>query len=148
MTKPNVIFILIDDMGWKDIACMGSEFYETPNIDKLRSAGMLFSDAYAACPVCSPTRASIMSGKYPARVGVTQFIGGPEHCKLGGERGRLLSAPYTPELNLSEKSLATTFKEHGYKTWHIGKWHLGEREFWPDRHGFDVNIGGLVKRSS
>ncbi len=142
MTKPNVIFILIDDMGWKDIACMGSDFYETPNIDKIRDAGMLFTDAYAACPVCSPTRASIMSGKYPARVGLTNYIGGTQHCKLGGEKGRLLAAPYTPHLNLNEKSLAAAFKENGYATWHIGKWHLGEQEFWPDKHGFDVNIGG------
>lgn len=142
MKRPNVIFILIDDMGWKDIACMGSEFYETPNIDRIRNDGMLFTDAYAACPVCSPTRASIMSGKYPARVGVTHFIGGPNHSKKGGERGRLLSAPYTPYLDTCEKSMGKAFKEHGYKTWHLGKWHLGSEEYWPDKHGFDINIGG------
>ncbi|HEC02681.1 MAG TPA: twin-arginine translocation signal domain-containing protein, partial [Phycisphaerales bacterium] len=74
--KPNIVFILIDDMGWPDVACYGSKFHETPNIDRLASQGMKFSDAYAACPVCSPTRASIMAGQYPARVGITDFIPG------------------------------------------------------------------------
>ena len=76
MAKPNFIFILIDDMGWRDLGCYGSEFYQTPNVDQLSAAGVTFTNAYAACPVCSPTRASIMSGKYPARVGVTNYIGG------------------------------------------------------------------------
>jgi len=74
--KPNIVFILIDDMGWPDVACYGSKFHETPNIDRLASQGMKFTDAYAACPVCSPTRASIMAGQYPARVGITDFIPG------------------------------------------------------------------------
>ncbi len=144
MSKPNVIFILIDDMGWKDICCMGSEFYETPNIDRLATEGMLFTDAYAACPVCSPTRASIMSGKYPARVGLTNYIqvNSDTHFRQGGEKGKLLSAPYVPHLPASEKSLGTAFKERGYQTWHVGKWHLGSEEYFPENHGFDVNIGG------
>lgn len=136
--KPNIIFILIDDMGWKDIGCNGSSFYETPNIDKLAEDGMFFTDAYAACPVCSPTRASIMSGKYPARVGVTDFIGGTA-------KGKLIDAPYVDHLPLEDKSLATSLKQGGYNTWHVGKWHLGNREYYPDRHGFDVNIGGWHK---
>ena len=136
--KPNIIFILIDDMGWKDLGCYGSDFYETPNIDRLASEGMRFTDAYASCPVCSPTRASIMSGKYPARVGVTDFIGGTA-------KGKLLDAPYVDHLPLKEKSIATSLKEGGYNTWHIGKWHLGNRKYYPDRHGFDVNIGGWHK---
>ena len=82
MAKPNFIFILIDDMGWKDLGCYGSEFYQTPNLDQLSADGVTFTNAYAACPVCSPTRASIMSGKYPARVGVTNFIGGHTQGKL------------------------------------------------------------------
>lgn len=135
MTKPNIIFILIDDMGWKDISCMGSEFYETPNIDRIASEGMLFTDAYASCPVCSPTRASVMSGKYPARVGVTQYIGGQD-------QGYLARVPYTDHLPLEEKTIATALKEGGYTTWHVGKWHLGTEEFWPEHQGFDVNIGG------
>lgn len=142
MNRPNVIFMLIDDMGWKDLSCMGSDFYETPNIDRLSREGMLFTNAYAACPVCSPTRASVMSGKYPARVGLTHYIGGPEHCLEGSERGRVLSAPYVPYLPVAERSLASTLKSHGYQTWHIGKWHLGAEDYWPEQHGFDVNIGG------
>ena len=72
--KPNIIFILVDDLGWKDLGCYGSEFYETPNIDKLATKSVKFENAYAACPVCSPTRASILTGKYPANVGVTSHI--------------------------------------------------------------------------
>ncbi len=132
---PNIVFILIDDMGWMDLACQGSEFYETPNLDRLAGQGMRFTDAYAACPVCSPTRASILSGKYPARVGVTNFIG-------GNARGRLLDAPYTWQLPLEERSVAAALRDGGYQTWHVGKWHLGKEPYWPERHGFDVNVGG------
>ena len=133
--KPNIIFILIDDMGYKDLSCYGSGFYETPNLDMLACEGMMFTDAYAACPVCSPTRASILSGKYPARIGVTDWIG-------AHTRGRLIDAPYIKQLPLSEKSLASALKDGGYKTWHIGKWHLGKSDFYPEKHGFDVNIAG------
>jgi len=138
--RPNFLFILMDDMGWRDIGCMGSPFYETPHLDQLARQGMLFTDAYAACPVCSPTRASIMSGKYPARVGVTDWIdhGGHMHPL----RGYLVDAPYLKQLPLSEHSLASALREGGYHTWHIGKWHLGSEAFWPDRHGFDINVGG------
>ena len=87
MTRPNFIFILIDDMGWKDLGCYGSEFYQTPNLDRLSDEGIRFTNAYASCPVCSPTRASILTGKYPATVGVTNFIG-------GNARGKLIDAPY------------------------------------------------------
>ncbi|QHT62840.1 sulfatase [Paenibacillus lycopersici] len=133
--KPNVLFILIDDLGWKDLGCYGSTFYETPHLDRLAAEGMRFTDAYAAAPVCSPTRASLMSGKYPANVGVTNYIGGQTE-------GRLIDAPYIRHLPLQEKSVASALQEHGYKTWHVGKWHLGGRDHYPDRHGFDVNIGG------
>ncbi|MCR2808063.1 sulfatase [Paenibacillus soyae] len=133
--RPNIIFILIDDMGWRDLGCYGSSFYETPNIDKLASEGVRFTDAYAACPVCSPTRASIMSGKYPATVGVTDFIGGKA-------KGKLLDAPYINHLPLEEKSIAKALKEGGYATWHVGKWHLGGPEYYPQHHGYDVNVAG------
>jgi len=103
MTRPNFIFILIDDMGFKDLACYGSEFYETPNLDRLSREGMRFTDAYAACPVCSPTRASILTGKYPATVGVTNFIG-------GYTSGRLLEAPYIDHLPLEEKTIAAALR--------------------------------------
>jgi arylsulfatase A-like enzyme len=137
--RPNIIFILIDDMGWKDLGCYGSTFYETPNIDRLAKQGMTFTDAYAACPVCSPTRASILSGKYPANVGVTDYIAlHREHPA----RGRLVDAAYVDHLPLKEKCIAAVLKEGGYNTWHVGKWHLGERPYYPENHGFDVNIAG------
>jgi len=135
MPQPNIVFILIDDMGWMDLACQGSSFYETPHLDRLAAEGMRFSDAYAACPVCSPTRASLLTGRYPARVGVTNFIG-------GNARGRLLDAPYTRQLPLEQRSLAAALREGGYATWHVGKWHLGGQPYWPENHGFDVNVGG------
>ena len=137
---PNVVFILIDDLGWRDLSCCGSTFYETPNIDRLYAEGIHFTDAYASCPVCSPTRASILTGKYPAAIGVTNYIDWQGHSHP--ERGRLVDVPYFHELPLTEASLARTLRDHGYTTWHVGKWHLGGRSCYPDRHGFDVNIGG------
>jgi len=140
MQKPNIIFILIDDMGWRDLTCYGSSFYETPNIDRLAREGMLFTNAYAACPVCSPTRGSILTGKYPATLGITDWIdikGNIHPCK-----GRLIDVPYIKYLPLEEKTIASALKEGGYTTWHVGKWHLGDRPYYPENHGFDVNIGG------
>ncbi|MFW6154514.1 MAG: sulfatase [Planctomycetota bacterium] len=137
MSKPNILLILCDDLGARDLACFGSSFYETPTLDRLAAEGMLFHRAYASCPVCSPTRASIMTGKNPARVGVTQYIGG-----RGG--GRLQDVPYIHELPLTETSIARALGGQGYQTWHVGKWHLGGRDTWPDRHGFDVTLGADV----
>lgn len=133
--RPNILFILIDDLGWRDLVCTGSDFYETPHIDELARCGMRFDNAYASAPVCSPTRASLLSGKYPARVGVTQYIGG--HAV-----GKLLDVPYHHNLPLNEVSLATALGEGGYQTWHVGKWHLGNDLTRPEVHGFDRNIGG------
>jgi arylsulfatase A-like enzyme len=140
MARPNFVFILVDDLGWRDLGCYGSEFYETPNLDRLAEEGTSFTDAYAACPVCSPTRASILTGKYPATVGVTDWIdwGGWVHPA----RGRLIDAPYIDHLPLEEKSLACALREAGYATWHVGKWHLGGEPYHPEEHGFDVNVGG------
>ena len=130
--KFNFVFILIDDMGWTDAGCYGSTFYETPNIDKLASQGMRFTNAYAACPVCSPTRASIMTGKYPARLGITQWIGAPDK-----------PTKYVHNMPLEEITIAEAFKEAGYATAFIGKWHLGEEEkYYPEKQGFDINKGG------
>ena len=140
MDKPNFVFILIDDLGWKDLSCYGSQFYETPNLDQLASDGMRFTDAYAACPVCSPTRASILTGKYPATLGLTNFLGG--NILGGNTKGKLIDAPYIDHLPLSEKTLATTLRENGYTTWHVGKWHLGGEPYYPEKQGFEVNIGG------
>jgi arylsulfatase A-like enzyme len=133
--KPNIVLVLVDDLGWRDLGCYGSAFYETPVLDRLAAQGMRFTDAYAASPVCSPTRASIMTGKYPARLGITNWIGG--HAV-----GRLCDVPSFSFLPQNEYTLARALRDAGYATWHVGKWHLGGREFWPERHGFDVNIGG------
>lgn len=134
-SKPNFLFILIDDMGWKDVACCGSEFYETPNLDKLAEEGVRFTNAYASCPVCSPTRASILTGKYPARLGLTNYIGGKA-------KGKLIDAPYIDHLPLEEITIARALKNNGYRTYHVGKWHLGNEMYYPEKHGFDVNIAG------
>jgi len=132
--KPNVIFFLVDDMGWMDIGVNGSTFYETPNIDRLASEGVRFTQAYAASPVCSPTRASILTGKNPARINLTQWIGGPGN------------PDYVRNLPLEEVLFPEVMKEAGYSTIFLGKWHLnnqaGEGTFWPDKQGFDINIGG------
>ena len=134
--RPNFVFFLIDDMGWKDLSCYGSGFHETPNIDRLAAEGMRFTNAYASCPVCSPTRASIMTGKYPARLGITQWIGGAN-----------APTPYRHYLPLEEVTIAEALKDAGYATGFVGKWHLSTRgddrqDYYPDRQGFDVNIGG------
>ena len=131
--KINVVFILIDDLGWADLGCYGHKFHETPNIDRLASQGMRFTDAYAACPVCSPTRASIMSGQYPAHVGIIDFITGHwrpyEKLRVPANR--------TQYLPLEIVTLGEAMQSAGYKTGVFGKWHLGGREHFPDRQGFD-----------
>ncbi len=134
--RPNFVFFLIDDLGWKDLGCYGSTFNETPNIDRLASEGMRFTNAYAACPVCSPTRASIMTGKYPARLGITDWIGAAQK-----------PTAYRDHLPLEEVTIAEALKEAGYATGYVGKWHLAtsgtdRRQYYPDRQGFDVNVGG------
>jgi arylsulfatase A-like enzyme len=141
---PNVILILVDDLGWADLGCYGSSFHQTPNLDALARSGALFTDAYAASPVCSPTRASILSGKYPSRIGMSYLAGvrGPS-----GPGHRLLPPPVAGSIPQGDITLAEALREAGYATAHIGKWHLqghtekGEADF-PERHGFDVNIGG------
>lgn len=144
--KPNFLFILVDDLGWKDLSCYGSSFYETPHLDRLCDQAVKFTNAYAACPVCSPTRASILTGKYPARMDATDWFGAPqpdEFEKYWGGKKPLLPAPYEENLALDEVTLAETLKAAGYATFFAGKWHLGEKEMhWPEHQGFDVNKGG------
>ncbi len=140
MPQPNIIFILMDDLGWRDLACCGSTFYETPHLDRLAAEGIRFTDAYASCPVCSPTRANILTGKYPATVGITDWIDWGHW--IHPARGRVIDVPYLRELPLSETSLATALRSGGYQTWHVGKWHLGEQGTNPQAHGFEVNVGG------
>ena len=134
---PNFVFFLIDDLGWVDTGVYGSTFYETPNIDRLASEGMRFTDAYAASPVCSPTRASIMTGKHPARLNITDWIG-------GSQRGELLPAEYEHQLAFEEVTIAEVLKEVGYATGFFGKWHLGDTPYLPEAQGFDLNIGGTA----
>lgn len=140
--KPNILFILVDDLGWADLGYTGSTYYETPNIDNLASEGMVFTNAYAACPVCSPSRATILSGKYPARLNLTDYI--PGNRKWGPHKDqKLTSHPFKLQLDLEEYTIAEALKDAGYKTMFAGKWHLGEEEkYYPQYQGFDVNIGG------
>ncbi len=136
--KPNIVFFLIDDLGWADIGCFGSKYYETPNINRLAAQGMKFTSAYAACAVCSPTRASIMTGKYPARLHLTDWIPGE-----GNSPAHLLKVPaWRQFLPLEEVTIARALKSAGYVSASIGKWHLGGPEYYPEHHGFDVNIAG------
>ncbi len=131
----NVILVLMDDLGQRDLGCYGSRFYETPAVDQLAREGTLFTDAYAACPVCSPTRASLMTGRYPARIGLTDYL-------VGRRRGKMLPAEYLDHLPLEETTIAECLREAGYVSASIGKWHLGPEPYYPEHQGFDVNIGG------
>lgn len=141
--KPNVVLILVDDMGWTDLGSYGSDLYQSPNIDKLANEGVQFTNSYAACTVCSPTRASIATGKYPARINVTDWIEGHKF-----PWAKLNVPDWTMYLPEEEYTMAEAFKDAGYKTAHFGKWHLGEKEEnWPENHGFDLNVGGWKKGS-
>ncbi|MCX6873796.1 MAG: sulfatase [Verrucomicrobia bacterium] len=143
--KPNIVFFLADDLGYMDIGANNPKtFYETPNIDALAAKGMRFKQGYAACPVCSPTRASIMTGKYPARVGVTDFIGGAQPGQWNRPT-RLLPAPYQEHLALEEVTIAEALRDAGYATFFAGKWHLGEGEFSPKAQGFDPHLAGSTQ---
>jgi len=142
--QPNVLFILADDFGYHDMSVMGSKYYETPNIDRIATEGMIFTDGYAACQVCSPSRASILSGKFTARHGITDWIGAPtgEDWRKQGRSNQLLPPDYVHALPAEYTSLAEAMKEAGYLTFFAGKWHLGGKGSWPEDHGFDINKGG------
>ena len=127
--RPNIIVILADDLGWKDLGCYGSKVFNTPNLDRMAEHGMRFISAYAASCVCSPTRASFMTGKYPARLDLTIWLGG-----RGG-------APAVDHLSLDETTIAESLRTAGYVTAMVGKWHLGGQPYWPKQHGFDIAIG-------
>ena len=131
--RPNIVFFLVDDLGWADVGCNGSTFHETPNIDKLAASGLRFTDAYTAASICSPTRASLMTGKHPVRVNITDWIPGMK------KKGAALQTPEDQhQLDLDEVTLAEALKPAGYRTFFAGKWHLGGPEFGPDKQGFDV----------
>lgn len=134
--RPNIVLIFADDLGWRDLSCMGSKYYETPAIDQLAADGLLFTDAYAAAPVCAPTRAALMTGKSPARLHQTAVF--------DRDRGEMPLVPpeWKHHLPLEEVTIAERLKECGYTTAIMGKWHLGvEEELWPQNQGFDVNVG-------
>lgn len=138
--RPNVVFLLADDLGWTGLNCFGSDFYETPNLDRLAATGMKFTDAYAACTVCSPTRASIMTGMYPARLHLTDFIAG-QHRPFA----KLSIPDWTKQLESRHVTIAEALKDAGYRTGHFGKWHLNAKEGKVKgtdavSQGFDVSI--------
>jgi arylsulfatase A-like enzyme len=135
---PSVILIVIDDLGWADLGCYGSKLHRSPNIDKLAAGGIRFTQAYAACPVCSPTRAAIMTGKWPARLHLTDWLPG-----RGDLPAQKLARPdFRRQLPLEEITMAEMFRDAGYATASIGKWHLGGAGFSPREQGFEVNIAG------
>jgi len=139
--RPNIVVFLADDLGQLDLGCYGSTFYETPHIDQLAREGVRFTNGYAACPVCSPTRASLLTGLYPTRTGITDYIGAPQPAQW--KRNTILQpAPYATRLALEETTIAEALKGVGYSTFFAGKWHLGDEGAWPEDQGFDVNMGG------
>lgn len=135
--RPNIVVFLIDDMGWGDLGCYGDTFHETPNIDRLAREGMKFTNAYAGAPVCSPSRAAILTGKAPARLHLTQWIPGTLYPYK-----QLREAPTPTHLETGIPTLASLLKKVGYRTAAIGKWHLGGDGYLPEDFGFDVNIAG------
>lgn len=138
--SPNVVLFLVDDLGWMDLGCQGSKYYQTPNIDALAKSGVRFTNAYAACAVCSPTRAAILTGKYPARLMLTQWL---PAGRWNAQKNRRREGRFVRSLPLEEITIAEALRDAGYTTWHIGKWHLGGTPFsLPQHHGFNVNIAG------
>jgi arylsulfatase A-like enzyme len=137
-SRPNIVLIVADDLGWADLGCYGSRYHRTPHLDRLAKVGMRFTQAYAACPVCSPTRAALMTGKYPARLNLTDWL--PGRPDMPSQK--LLRPAFRQELPLEETTLAEHLRSAGYNTASIGKWHLGGAGFEPQKQGFDVNIAG------
>ncbi len=138
--KPNIVFLLADDLGWTGLGCFGSDLYETPNLDRLAQSGMKFTNAYAACTVCSPTRASIMTGMYPARLHLTDFIAGQNR-----PFAKLRIPDWTKGLDHSYVTIAEALQDGGYRTAQIGKWHLNHAgrdasQYGPAAHGFDLEV--------
>ena len=139
--RPNIVLLLVDDLGWADVGCYGADLHETVNIDRLAGQSVRFTHAYAAAPVCSPTRAALMTGKHPARLGMTIWRESAAHPP----RDRKLIPPITRgNLELSETTIAEVLHRAGYLTAHVGKWHLGDAAHYPENHGFDINVGGTL----
>lgn len=147
-TRPNILIIYADDLGWKDLSCYGSTFYETPNLDRLAKEGIQFMRGYASAPVCSPSRASLMTGKYPVKTDVTDWLRGRQADGKARPYEKMLAKPIPDQLALEEKTFAELALENGYRTFFAGKWHLGEQaQFWPEQQGFQTNKGGTSKGS-
>lgn len=148
--KPNIVFIMIDDLGWSDLAIQGNPLVDTPRIDEFARQGIRFTNAYAAAPVCSPTRAAVLTGLAPARLHITNHI--PDQPRFTPKSPELLPAPMTEVLEPSYTTVAEVLRTNGYATGFFGKWHvsgktvgregLGEQKYYPENHGFDLNIGG------
>ena len=138
-SKPNVVFVLADDLGWSDTGTFGSDLVQTPNLDRFNRSGVKFTRAYSAASVCSPTRASFLTGKYPARLHMTTWY---ESAEAPPKNRKLMPPIAVADLPLSEKTIAELMHDAGYVTAHVGKWHLGSAGFYPENQGFDVNIGG------
>lgn len=140
---PNVILLLVDDWGWTDLGAYGSTFYQTPHLDKIAKEGVRFTNAYASCPVCSPTRAAVMTGKVPPRVNITDWIPGRKQHEFSP----IVMPEDSDHLALEETTIAEVLKPLGYATASIGKWHLGGEGYEPTKQGFDLNIAGNDKGS-
>lgn len=142
--RPNIVFILADDLGIRDLSNEGSTFYESPNIDRIAAMGMKFTRGYATCQVCSPSRSSILTGKYPVKTGITTWIGdrSGEEWRKAGRFDSHLPPAYEHALRASEITLAEVLRDAGYSTFFAGKWHLGGKGSWPTDHGFQINKGG------
>ncbi|MBX7106251.1 MAG: sulfatase [Gemmataceae bacterium] len=150
----NFVVILVDDLGWNDLSCQGSRFYKTPHIDRLAGQGTRFTQGYAAASICSPTRAALLTGRSPARLGITDWIRAgfqrapgesttPDPNRyVGGPASKLLCPANPYRLELSELTIAELLKSRGYSTGYIGKWHLGDEGWYPEQQGFDINRGG------
>ncbi len=145
-SQPNVVVILIDDLGWRDLGCYGNGIYETPHIDDLAAGGMRFTQAYSAAPVCSPSRAALLTGKYPVEVSFTGHITAIGRHRYP-ETGRVIPPADNMFLALDEVTLAEALKGRGYAAASVGKWHLGGPGYWPLDQGFDVNIAGWTSGS-
>ena len=145
---PNILLIVVDDLGYSDLHCYGNELVETPNIDRLAEEGIRFTSAYASCTVCSPTRASLMTGRNPVTVDITDWIPGHQDARGGPEPHEMFVVPrFNQHLALDEITIAELLKEAGYVSASIGKWHLGARGFLPTDQGFDLNVAGYEKGS-
>ena len=140
--KPNIVFILVDDLGWSDLGCYGADLHETRNIDRFAAQSVRFTDAYAASPVCTPTRASIQTGKYPARLNMTVWR--EQTLQPSNATRKMIPPQCRSDLPHEDVTVAEILQAGGYQTAHIGKWHLGGAAHYPETHGFDVNIGGTL----